>query len=79
MAMIRTHAGYEFDSILSALRAVRDADKSFTRFVSTSEEELSDLRANLDAIIASASGAVAAAGLPRDEVLARAAGMARAA
>ncbi len=79
--MVTDRFGNQYDSILAALKAVRGFDAKFNEAypAGRTSTDLADMRADLDAIIASASGAVAAAGLPRDEVLARAAGMARAA
>ena len=61
--MIRDRAGIEYPNILAALRTVRDVDRRYERDDSSAlvMMDLRNLRADLDAIIASASGAAAAA------------------
>jgi hypothetical protein len=73
--MIRDRNRIQYDNILTALRCIRDHDQRFYEPYPHDANGLKNLRADLDAIIASASGALAAAGLPADEVRARAMGM----
>jgi hypothetical protein len=74
--MILDRHGIHHDSILDAIKAIRDFDRRYAEPYPADTIGPKNLRADLDAIIASASGAAAAAGLPADEVRARAMGRA---
>jgi hypothetical protein len=66
--MISTISG-KHASVFDALTVIREADR---RVKASDETTVEWYRKNIDLIIASASGAVAAASLPRDEMLDRA-------
>jgi hypothetical protein len=77
--MIRDRLGFSHPDILTALVNVRRYDSTWEQQGTLPDLSLKTLRADLDAIIASARGAAAAAGLPEAEVLNRALGRAPAA
>jgi hypothetical protein len=72
--MITDCHGIQYANLLVALESIRDFDRRY-REPYEDKHAIAHIRADLDAIIASASGALAAAGLPADEVRARAMGV----